>query len=383
MKNTGNVVNIKSDVSLKLRNGFNLEAGIKSGFAFNKNAALYFIKEGNTPEQTDTFQTIAFRNKERISSAYAQLSKNMFGFVIKAGLRFENTYISGHQTVPANAFFDIKRNDLFPYLYLKRRLFTILGYPLTGNLVFRRSITRPNYEQLNPAPKYIDQYTYDVGNRQLQPQFTNNFELNATYDDFPVFAVGLNNTQDVFSMVTYKDANSPIAFRTYDNLGKFREIYGRLFGGLPPGHRYFMYAGVQCNYIQYNGFYQDQPLNYNRASYTFYTGHSLKATPTLNLFVNAWMLANGFRGFNELGNMGQINVSVTKTMLNRRLSIVLSGNDILKTNRSAFTLHQANLFVNGTRVQDSRRFGITIRYAFGTIHEEKASSFNQVEVPGK
>jgi hypothetical protein len=33
---------------------------------------------------------------------------------------------------------------------------------------------------------------------------------------------------------------------------------------------------------------------------------SLKATPTLNMFVNAWMLANGFRGFNELGTMGQI-----------------------------------------------------------------------------
>jgi hypothetical protein len=46
-------------------------------------------------------------------------------------------------------------------------------------------------------------------------------------------------------------------------------------------------------------------------------------------------------------------------------------------------LHQANLFVNGTRVQDSRRFGITMRYAFGTIQEEKASSFNQVEVPVK
>jgi iron complex outermembrane recepter protein len=383
LKNRGDVVNIKSDVSLKLRHGFNLEAGIKSGFAFNKNAALYFIKEGNSPEQADTFQTIAFRYNERISSAYAQLSKNMFGFVVKAGLRFENTDISGHQTVPANAFFEIKRNDIFPYLYLKRRLFTILGYPLTGNIVYRRSITRPNYDELNPAPRYVDQYTYDVGNRQLQPQFTNNYEINATYDDFPVFAVGVNNTQDVFSMVTYKNTNSPIVFRTYDNLGRFREIYGRLFGGLPPGHRYFMYAGVQCNYIQYSGYYQHQPLNYNRASYTFYTGHSLKATPTLNLFVNAWMLANGFRGFNELGTMGQINVSITKTMLDKRLSVVLSGNDILKTNRSAFYLHQANLFVNGTRVQDSRRFGITIRYAFGTIHEEKASSFNQVEDPVK
>lgn len=383
MNNRGNVINLKSDVSLKFRSGFNLEAGIKSALAFNKNAAEYFIKEGNAPEQTDTFQTIAYRNKERISSAYAQLSKTMFGFVIKAGLRFEHTYISGHQTVPANSSFDIKRNDIFPYLYLKRRLFSILGYPLTGNIVFRRSITRPNYEQLNPAPRYIDQYTYDVGNRQLQPQFTNNFELNATYDDFPVFAVGINNTQDVFSPVTYKNANSPIVFRTYDNLGRFRELYGRLFGGLPPGHRYFMYAGIQCNYIEYNGFYQNEPLNYKRASYTLYTGHSLKVTPTLNFFVNAWMLANGFRGFNELGNMGQVNVSVTKTMLNKRLSVVLSGNDILKTNKSAFTIHQANLFATGTRVQDSRRFGITLRYAFGTIHEEKPSSFNQVDVPVK
>ncbi|MES1216722.1 MAG: TonB-dependent receptor, partial [Bacteroidota bacterium] len=378
---SSNMVDFKSDLVMKLHYQFTLETGIKLSYARNNNDALYFTQKGNDPKQVDAYQTNTFRYRESINSAYIQLSKSIYGFILKSGLRFENTNISGNQFIPADTSFSINRNDLFPYLYLKRYLFKIFGYPLNGNAILRRSITRPSYDALNPSPKFVDPFTYDVGNPNLQPQFTTNYELNATYNDFPVFAIGVNDTKDIFSKVTYQDNDTKVAFRTYDNLGKNKEIYGRLFGGLPAGHKYFMYAGVQYNYVEYRGMYQNSPLIYNRGSWTFFTGHELKVTPTLRFNANAWMYVNGFRAFNELKNMGQINASITKTVLDKKLSIILSGNDILKTNKSTFHLEQGNVLADGTRVQDSRRFGITLRYNFGISRkEEKKPAFNQQPV---
>lgn len=63
----------------------------------------------------------------------------------------------------------------------------LMGFMLTANAIYRRSIARPFYEALNPYPKYIDQYLYEVGNPNLSPQFTTNYEFNIMADDFPVF----------------------------------------------------------------------------------------------------------------------------------------------------------------------------------------------------
>ena len=107
---------------------------------------------------------------------------------------------------------------------------------------------------LNPYPKYVDQYLFDVGNPKLKPQFTTNYEVNVTYNNIPVLALGINNTKDIFSSVTYQDS-SKIAYRTYDNLGKNKETYAKIIGGIPPGGKYFFYVGVQYNHNFYNGFY--------------------------------------------------------------------------------------------------------------------------------
>jgi hypothetical protein len=80
--------------------------------------------------------------------------------------------------------------------------------------------------------------------------------------------------------------------------------------------------------------------------------------------------------------MGQLNCSFTKTLLDRKLSIIASGNDIFKTNISAFHLQQGTVLVDGRRVQDSRRFGITLRYNFGIAPwEDKKQSLVPPIIP--
>ena len=373
--NKKNITVYKSDLVLKLKNKVTLEAGTKLSFSISSNNAKYFVDSG-MGKSIDLMKTNAFHYRENIGAAYLQVSKKIKGFTVKPGLRFEYTDIGGHQFIPADTVFSIKRTDLFPYIYLRHRITKMMGFTLTGNLIYRRSITRPYYEALNPFPKYADQYTYDIGNPRLQPQFTDNYEFNVNADDFPVFSFGLNDIKNIFTNLTY--AKGDTLFRTYDNLGRNKEIYLRLVGGIPPGKKYFFYAGTQMNIINYRGQYDGYPFKYHRASWNFFMFHNYKALQTLTLTLNGWMRVNGVVNFFELKTFGSLNFSGNKSILKKKVNIVLSVNDILHTNKNEFTIDQPNFIATGSRYGDSRKIGIALKYNFGRKpREEKKENFQE------
>lgn len=373
-----NIVTLQSDLTLKLKRQLTIETGLKLTTSGSRNAADYTYQKGSSGVQTDPYQTNTFKYRETIGSAYLQVAKTIWGFTFKPGLRLETTDISGHQTIPKDTSLSIRRTDAFPYVYIRHRIAKLFGFELNGNLIYRRSITRPYYESLNPYPKYVDQYLFDVGNPRLTPQFTTNYEFNVMADDFPVFSAGINQTTDIFSQVTYQDQATKIAYRTYDNLGKSREFYIRGVGGIPPGGKYFFYAGAQHNFVKYNGFYQGLPLAYQRGTWTFFMFQQFKATPTITLTLNGFMRTRGLQNFYELDNFGQLNTSINKSILKRKANIIVSVNDIFRTNRIDFALKQGNVNAYGERFNDTRKIGVTLRYNFGIKpKEEKKAMFDQ------
>jgi len=375
IQNRKNIFVFKSDLTLKWPKLLTLEAGFKATFSNSRNSTNYFADTGTTGRHPDLFQTNTFRYKETITAAYLQVSRTQWGFTLKPGLRLETTDIRGRQVFPKDTSLSIRRTDLFPYVFLSHRLFKIFGVQLIGNAIYRRSIRRPYYELLNPFPKYIDPYLYDVGNPRLSPQFTTNYELNATYDNFPVLALGINVTKNIFSNVTYQDNLTKIAYRTYDNLGKSKEYYFRVIGGLPPGGKYFIYAGVQYNYNEFRGIYQNSPLDYKRGSWLFFMYQELKATKTLTLSMQGFMRTKALQNFYELNTFGGLFLSANKSILKKKANVILSFNDILRTNHVTFKLNQGTISASGSRFNDTRRIGITLRYNFGLNKQKENKEF--------
>ncbi len=373
--NVKNIFVAQTDLTLKLFKKYTLEAGFKATISNSDNRSQYFKDTGNSIKFIDTYQTNTFRYKEMISAAYLQASATFGGFTCKPGLRLETTDIAGNQLIPKDTSFSIRRTDLFPYIFIRHKLFRIFGFPLVGSAIYRRSIKRPYYETLNPYPKYIDQYLFDVGNPRLKPQFTTNYELNATYNDIPVFALGINKTKDIFSNVTYQDNVTKIAYRTYDNLGSNTEYYAKVIGGIPPGGKYFFYVGVQYNYNQYEGFYQGRPLDYGNGSWLFFMYHQLKVTSTLTFDIQGFMRSKGLQNLYELNTFGGLYVSVNKAVLKKKANIILSVNDLLRTNHVGFSLNQGDVSATGERINDTRRIGLTLRYNFGIKPKEEKKGF--------
>jgi hypothetical protein len=324
----------------------------------------------------------AYRYQENINAAYVQASKNFNGIVIKAGTRLENTNMRGHQLAPKDTSFAIHRTDLFPYVYISRNIMKIAGYDLRAYLVYRRTISRPAYEYLNPSPRQVDQYLFETGNPTLRPQFTTNYEANISVDERPIIAVGYNETKDIFNQVVYQDeVNKSQSYRTYDNLGSNKEMYFRALGAIPPGKRFFFVAGVQYNHNFYQGLYEGKPLSFKRGSYTIFTYQTFKIKPLTQFSLNGFARFKGQQQFYELSKFGALNMSLTQQLLDKKLVVTLSANDIFKTNKNDFVLQQGSINATGFREGDTRRFGLNLRYNFGFRKREENNNMFNLDSP--
>ncbi|MFZ4104630.1 MAG: outer membrane beta-barrel protein, partial [Sediminibacterium sp.] len=375
-KGSGNFTNDRDFLTYqtdykKKRFDITIEAGLKSSILSFRNKANY-QKDQNGIIVKDAFRTSAYNFKEQINAGYLQGSKTWGAVVLKVGTRVEQTIMQGEQKIPSDTSFSLNRTDAFPYVFLSRKLFKIAGYEMRGYLVYRKTISRPSYEFLNPFPRYIDPFLYESGNPSLKPQFTSNYEANISVDDKPIFAFGVNETKDIFTNVLYQSpTNNQVAYRTYDNLGKSRETYFRGIAVIPPGKAFFAVVGAQLNHNVYNGIYEQKPIVFDKATWTFFTFQSLKLDKLSTFTINGFWRTNGQQQFYELDNFGQLNSSLNRQFLNKKLTVTLSMNDIFFTNKNTFTLKQGSIYAVGFRENDTRRFGINIRYNFGVKPKEQ------------
>jgi len=350
--------------------GITIESGLKSSLLNFTNASNY-VKNIGGVASADLFRTSAYVFKEQINAAYLQGSKKWGKIILKVGSRLEQTIMEGHQQIPKDTTFSLNRTDAFPYVYLSRYLVSIANYEVRGFLVYRKTISRPTYEYLNPFPKYVDPYLFEIGNPTLKPQFTANYEANISVDDKPLFAIGVNETTDIFTSVVYQSpTNKQIAYRTYDNLGKNKETYFRVVGVIPPGKKYFAVLGTQYNRNNYTGFYEGKPISFDKGTWSFFTFQSYKIDALSVLTLNGFWRTNGQQQFYELENFGSVNMTLNRQFFKKKLVVTASVNDLFFTSNNKFVLHQGSMNAYGYRESDSKRYGISLRYSFGIKPKE-------------
>jgi hypothetical protein len=370
------VFSAQSNLLWKFPRKFTVETGLKTTITGFRNSTDYFNMAGGV-RMKDEIRTSSYNYYENINAGYLQASKTLFGITLKVGTRLENTVMKGEQQIPNDTTFKINRADFFPYLYLSRTIIKIMEYDFRGYLVYRRTISRPGYQMLNPSQRYIDPYLFETGDPALRPQFTQNYEANISVDEGPVFAIGVNDTKDIFANVVYQsDTSNRVAYRTYDNLGRNKETYFRLIGAVPPGRKYFILAGFQSNHNFYRGSYEGEALSFKKGSWSVFTYQTLKLSGTSQLTLYGYARFKGQQQFYELSPFGALNLSIYQQFLKKKLIITLSGTDLFYTNNNNFSLNQGSVSATGFRKSDTRRFGINVRYNFGIRKKEEKNELN-------
>jgi outer membrane receptor protein involved in Fe transport len=186
---TGNQSEIISEYGFPINDESEFEAGYLGEFIHDN---IYYNSDDGRNR---------FIFDQDLHSLYVIYSRDISSFNIELGLRGEQTNIKSHLVEPTDSSIN---NDYF-YLYPSFRLSYELDQTQNFNLSYSKRINRPEADQLNPYPEFIDPRNAEGGNPNLKPEQIHSLELSYqnTGDQFTL-------TPTIFYRYKYR-AFTPVA----------------------------------------------------------------------------------------------------------------------------------------------------------------------------
>ena len=360
------IYSLKTDYKAPLKGNATLEAGIKTSYVRTDNNAVYTLFDSSQQKwNPDTTLSNHFIYKENINAAYLSVRKQMKKITAQLGVRAEQTVSDGDQTVKK---IDFHKNyiQLFPTAYFSYQR----NENNTFGISYGRRVDRPDYQSLNPFQSQLDRYTYDQGNPNLQPQFSQNIELSYNYKGRLNVTANYTATTDIISnvVITIKEPGDSnyTTYNTSQNLASLKNIglsanYSRqlnkcwtinIYGNVFNNHYKGMIDGQAIDHAltSFNGNFSSQ--------FTFNKGWTAEASGFYNsrAYNDGAILSRG-QGMFSLGGGKKIFRDKAAVKLNLRDPFYLMNfSTIADLNRSLTTAHY---------VWDNRRIIMTLVYRFG------------------
>jgi len=351
-----NIYSAKVDFAKPLKKNARLEAGLKTSYVETDNDARYTFWDGPNNKWSIDKKSNHFVYKENINAAYINANKQMKKWGVQLGLRLENTISKGNQLTNGRTF-DRNYTQLFPTSYISYK------YNANNNfgLSYGRRIDRPNYQDMNPFQRFLDQYTYREGNPYLTPQFTHNIELSHNYKGELNTSVNYTYTTDIINDVLIQNDTTKVTFQTKRNIAKRRNIglsisynkaitkvwtvsaFGNAFNNYFEG--YIDNASLKTDYTSFmvnvnnqfrfkkgwsaelSGFYRSKTLEAGTivaepmGMFSFGASKQvLKNKGTVRMSVRDPFLLQKFRGYTRFSN---IDATIHNTWDNRAVSLAL------------------------------------------------------------
>lgn len=163
-----------------------------------------------------------FIYSEQVSAAYVSYAKELKKIKVAAGLRAENTHITGEQKMGNTAPIKNNYTHLFPSLFITKNVKK--GHE--AQVSYSRRISRPGIGSLNPFAEQSDPFNLRIGNPSLRPELIDAVE--ATYfvnqkGNYYTGTVYYRQTQDVIQRLRSVNQEG-VATMTYVNLDISRNV---------------------------------------------------------------------------------------------------------------------------------------------------------------
>ena len=225
-----------------------IEVGAKNIYRQVYSKYEYFSAAGSSGDYTslgnDSLNN-TFRYNQNITAGYAAYTLNFLKtYTVKAGLRYEYTTINAQYqqdrevTIPSYGV-------LVPSLNVSKKL-------ANGNMIkasYNRRIQRPSMQFLNPNVQASNPYNITVGNPELRPEYSNNYELSySTYFGRSSATISgfMRNTEG--SIQAVRDVRGDTIHTTFQNIGS-EDAYGfNIFSNISISNRFTLGGGVDVYY---------------------------------------------------------------------------------------------------------------------------------------
>jgi iron complex outermembrane receptor protein len=324
----------------------------------------------------DSLRSNNFRYKENINAIYANYNRSFKNFSIQAGLRMENTNASGHSNgykftdgyVTYDSVFNRHYTDLFPSAAI-----TYKKNPMKQlSLNYSRRIDRPSYQDLNPFEFRLDEYTYQKGNTELQPQYTNSIGLTYMYKYKLTTTLNYSHVTNVFTQLV-DTADKSKAFITKKNLAT--QDITSLNISYPFQYKWYSaFGNLNAYYSKFKAdFGTGRTINLDVYAFTIYAQNSFRLGKGWTGELSGWYASPSiWQGTFKTKQMWSVDGGIQKTVLQGKGNIKASVSDIFNTLHWNSTSNFAGQSLNARGGFESRQFKVNFTYRFGN-NQVKAS----------
>lgn len=311
----------------------------------------------------DVSRSNRFVYKENINAGYINWNKAYKGVMVQAGLRVENTVAKGTTTGASGSKSGFDRNytNLFPSAAV-----TFNKNPMNQWTVnYSRRIDRPAYQDLNEFEMKLDEYTYMKGNSNLQPQFTNSFELVNVYKYRLTTKLGYSHVSDLFTQLI-DTAEKSKSFLIKRNLATQRVVSLNI--SYPFQYKsYSVFANINANYSMNRANLEGRVINVNALGATVFAQNSLRFAKVWTAeLTGVYVAPTVFQGTFKSRGMGGVDLGLQKQIFKGAGTIKVSGTDLFSTFRFRATSDFASQVTRVNARWEATQFKINLNWRFGS-----------------
>ncbi|HMG68954.1 MAG TPA: TonB-dependent receptor, partial [Chitinophagaceae bacterium] len=277
-----------------------------------------------------------FNYNENINAAYINYNRQFKGVMIQAGLRGENTHSKGRSTgfrydydssanIAIDSLLDRSYTDLFPSAAI-----TFNKNPMKQwSFSYSRRIDRPSYQNLNPFEFNLDKYTFQRGNPNLQPQYTNSFGITNIYKYKLTTSLNYSHVNDVFTTIPKSEGTK--AFITNENVAS-QDIVS-LNVSMPVQYKWYsLFFNVNSYYSKFKGDAPGFNVDVDVFSFNLYAQQTFKFSKTLTGEISGFYTAPSiWQGAFKTKQLGSMDLGLQQTILKGKGTLKASVTDVLKT----------------------------------------------------
>jgi hypothetical protein len=331
----------------------------------------------NSGKQLDTQRSNRFEYKENINALYINYNRSFKGLVLQAGLRTENTILKGTSTgqkltgagyQPYDSTFKREYINFFPSVAI-----TFNKNPMSQwGLSYSRRIDRPAYQDLNPFEFKLDEYTFQKGNTNLRPQYTNSFGISHTYKYKLNTRLNYSHVQDIFSQLI-DTAETSKSFISKQNLAT-QDIVSLNISYPFMYKKFSSFFNLNSSYAAYKAnFGPGRKVDLDVFSYNFYMQNSLKIGNTWSAELSGFYTSPSiYQGTFKSKAMGGMDIGAQKTIWKGKGTIKATVSDVFHTMRWSGTSNFAGQYMRASGTWESQQFRLNFSYRFGNSQVKAA-----------
>lgn len=303
------------------------------------------------------------RIRENMGAAFVEYSRKFGSVQALAGLRYEynvSDYFEKNIRVDEQSK---NFSNLFPTISIA----TPINH-LNLQLAYRTDIARPSYWDLRSSMLLINKYTYETGNPLLNPKFTHNLTLGATYRWLQL-SVGYNRVEnDILNVTSLYDENNPtIMLMSLANA----EAYDKIFASVTLSPTIGIWKPQWKFQLNKQWFDIQTPqgnLSLSNPMGTIIWNNNLSLPWGFMLDADFMYKSKGDRTNGRfLKPSWRMDLSLQKSLLNDKLNIRLDVTNLFNLHKRDFMMYVSNMqTMHLTEEPNNCTVRLTVRYKFNT-----------------